>query len=192
MAFTAEQAEGRLQTLGRGRTEVVMELAAEGAADLIHGSLILAIGLRESGIRNITGDHGHGRGWLQIDDRFHQAWLAAHSGCKDGTWAPFVHGLKDGGALPPGRVPGMVAAVQYAILLLNGNARFGLANGVRDAHAKPFMLAAYNCGAGNAINAYQQFGIAGIDRFTANKNYSADVLANQEAVRAALRALRWT
>jgi hypothetical protein len=191
MSFTVEQARARLHALGRGRTEIVLEAAAEGEPDLIHGTLVLAIGLRESSIRNICGDHGHGRGWLQIDDRFHQSWLRSHPGCKDATWGPFVHSVKDGGALPAGRVPGMLAAEQYAILLLRGNAAFGVRSGVRKDHAKQFMVAGYNCGAGNALRAYRTHGIGGVDRFTAGGDYSADVLANQRAVREALASLGW-
>jgi hypothetical protein len=171
MPFTTAQATTRLRALGRDRVDAVMEVAGEGQPDLIHG--------------------GHGRGWLQIDDRFHQEWLRSRPGCADGTWAPFKFSVHNGGALPAGRVPGMVAAEQYAIRLLNANASFGAARGVRASHLKPFMLAAYNCGAGNALRAYQRYGIAGIDRFTANGDYSADVLLNQASVRAALDVLGW-
>jgi hypothetical protein len=191
MPFTTAQATTRLRALGRDRVDAVMEVAGEGQPDLIHGTLVLAIGLRESAIKNICGDGGHGRGWLQIDDRFHQEWLRSRPGCADGTWAPFKFSVHNGGALPAGRVPGMVAAEQYAIRLLNANASFGAARGVRASHLKPFMLAAYNCGAGNALRAYQRYGIAGIDRFTANGDYSADVLLNQASVRAALDVLGW-
>lgn len=191
MSFTAEQARTRIHALGRGRVEVVLEEATEGGPDLIAGSLILAIGLRESNLRNVCGDGGHGRGWLQIDDRFHGPFLMAHPGCKDGTWGPFVHSVKSGGALPPGRVPGMLAAERYAIQLLRGNAAFAAHSGVRESHCKQFMIAAYNCGAGNALKSYRAHGIAGIDRLTAGRDYSRDVLANQHAVNEALKALRW-
>jgi len=42
--------------------------------------VLLAIASRETGIQNITGDHGHGRGIMQIDDRYHDEWLRLHSG----------------------------------------------------------------------------------------------------------------
>lgn len=191
MAFTEQQAMARIKVLGRERVEVVNEVAGEGDPDLIAGSLILAIGLRESSIRNITGDGGHGRGWLQIDDRFHQPWLRAHAACHDGAWT-FSFSVRSGGALPAGRVPGMVAAEQYAIALLNANARFGQQNGVKAAHLKQFMVAAYNCGAGNAIDAYRSYGVKGVDHYTAGGDYGADVLANQRTVRAVLSDLHWT
>lgn len=34
-------------------------------------SFVLAVASRETGIRNIAGDGGHGRGVMQIDDRYH-------------------------------------------------------------------------------------------------------------------------
>ncbi|MEK6860553.1 MAG: hypothetical protein AABY07_01155 [Nanoarchaeota archaeon] len=33
---------------------------------------VLAVASRETGIRNIIGDHGHGKGVIQIDDRWHE------------------------------------------------------------------------------------------------------------------------
>jgi hypothetical protein len=188
--FTNDQAKARIKAFGRGRAEATLEVAAEGEPDQFAGSLLLAIGLRESGLTNIVGDAGHGRGAFQIDDRSHQAFLSQHAGCESGKWVP-VHGIAEGGALPGGRVPGFVAAVQYALRLLKGNAAFALANGVAPSHVKQFAVAAYNCGAGNALRAYQRYGIAGIDRFTANGDYSADVLLNQASVRAALDVLGW-
>jgi len=41
-------------------------------------ALILGVIDRETRGRNIIGDHGHGRGLMQIDDRFHARWLADH------------------------------------------------------------------------------------------------------------------
>lgn len=40
-----------------------------GSATNVNPSALAAIGIRESGFRNIFGDHGHGRGTFQIDDR---------------------------------------------------------------------------------------------------------------------------
>ena len=44
---------------------------AEAKYDLPAG-LMLAIASRETNMRNINGDGGHGRGVFQIDDRYHQ------------------------------------------------------------------------------------------------------------------------
>jgi hypothetical protein len=188
--FTNDQAKARIKAFGRGRAEATLEVAAEGEPDQFAGSLLLAIGLRESGLTNIVGDAGHGRGAFQIDDRSHQAFLSQHAGCESGKWVP-VHGIAEGGALPGGRVPGFVAAVQYALRLLKGNAAFALANGVAPSHVKQFAVAAYNCGAGNALRSYREGGIRNIDRRTAHGNYSKDVLENQSVVNEVLRGLNW-
>ena len=52
---------------------------AEEKYDLPPG-LMLAVASRETHMKNIRGDGGHGRGVFQIDDRWHPAWLARHAG----------------------------------------------------------------------------------------------------------------
>lgn len=190
MAYTTAQAKRRLEVLGHARTTVVRSEAARPPADNIPGALILAVGLRETGIQNITGDGGHGRGWLQIDDRFHGPFLAAHAGCRSGSW-DFTFSRREGGARPAGRCPGMLAAQRYATGLILASEAFAVSHGVPHVHAGRFAIAAFNCGAGNALRAFEAGGIANIDRFTTGQDYSADVLANVKAVRAALRQLHW-
>ncbi len=46
-------------------------------------ALILGVIDRETRGRNIVGDGGHGRGLMQIDDRYHGTWLAGHDGGLD-------------------------------------------------------------------------------------------------------------
>lgn len=190
-AFTTDQARGALHEFGRGRWDVLVELANDGPADGIAATLLAGIGLEESHLRNVVGDGGHGRGCMQIDDRSHQSFLRSHAGCKDGTWTVSLS-AKSGGALAAGYVPPLVAAVSYAQGLLRANWQFGLAHGVKESHLKQFAVAAYNCGAGNALRSYQEGGIRAIDKRTANGHYSADVLGNQRAVAAAVDELGWT
>jgi hypothetical protein len=45
--------------------------------------MLLAVASQESGMSNIVGDGGHGRGVMQIDDRWHAGWLASHKGGAD-------------------------------------------------------------------------------------------------------------
>jgi hypothetical protein len=184
VSFTVEQAEARLRAFGHERWKHITEICHEGKADGIGPVEIFAISLRETGCKNIVGDGGHGRGWTQIDDRFHAPWLRAHAGCKSGSWEPTKHH-----ALEPGYCPSLTASTLYTIVLLRGNRQFLIANGVPSGHAAQAAIAAFNCGAGGALAAYRS---GHIDIRTTGRNYSADVLKNEAAVRAALKRLRWS
>lgn len=106
-----------------------------------------------------TGDHGHGRGLGQIDDRYHHRFV--HAGFDDGR--------------PLWKHP--VFNVMYAAWLLGRN--LGLANG-----DYPVAIAAYNCGASRALAVLKELPgddniakrIERLDPLTTNK-YVSGVLA---------------
>jgi hypothetical protein len=174
MNITKAQLEAELDAFGRHRIEIITELTHEGPPDRIGPALLLAMGSRETDLRNIVGDSGHGRGWLQIDDRFHPEWLSTHRGCPSGSFK-----AKFNSALPQGRVPTLTASTLFAVDLLRGNVKFALAHGVPKARALRFALAAYNAGPGGALTGFQ----AGkIDAKTTGGDYSADVLERKRVV----------
>jgi membrane-bound lytic murein transglycosylase MltF len=76
---TALAAKPRVQ-----RWSPYIAAAAAEYAETVHieplelALILAAIMDRETGGNNIDGDGGHGRGLMQVDDRFHGAWLAAH------------------------------------------------------------------------------------------------------------------
>src|SRR5436305_15265915 len=121
MNITTSELAGQIAAFGAHRIDIVTELSHEGPPDDIGPTLLLAIGSRETGLRNIVGDHGRGRGWLQVDDRFHADWLAHHRGCASGSFTP-----KFDTALPAGRVPTLTAATLFAIQQLGEALRFAL------------------------------------------------------------------
>jgi hypothetical protein len=174
MKITEAELEAELNRFGPDRIRSVAELVHQGQPDGIGTALMLAIGSRETNLANIVGDHGHGRGWLQIDDRFHGPWLKAHAGCKDGTWKAAFSS-----ALPSGRVPTLTASTMHTIDMLQSNVAFGAARGVPLAQRIRFAVAAYNAGPTGAIH-----GFAGgnVDANTAHGDYSVDVLSRRDAV----------
>lgn len=174
MATSQTQIARELERLGASRIAIVSELAGEGEPDGIGAALLLAIGSRESNMRNIVGDGGHGRGWLQIDDRFHHRFLASHRGCDSGSFTP-----RHPSAAPKGRVPSITASTMYAIELLRDNMRVGRNNGVPEGKIVRFALAAYNAGPGNALDGVRQ---GNVDAHTTGRNYSKDVLARKSVV----------
>jgi uncharacterized protein YfiM (DUF2279 family) len=180
MAFTEQEIFKNLDSFGLHRIEIVTELTHQGPPDGIGPALLLAIGTRETGLRNIAGDGGHGRGWVQIDDRFHAAWLDAHAGCSSGSWKATFKS-----ALPQGRVPTLTAGAMRAVELLRGSAQFARAHGVPKEQVVRFAVAAYNAGAGGALEGLKK---GNVDARTAGSagskggDYSKDVLKRQAAV----------
>jgi hypothetical protein len=154
-----------LGELERARREGLVELclAAERKAELPRGTL-LAIASRETNMRNVVGDRGHGRGLFQIDDRSHGAWLRRH------------------GAEGPGGIPPVAAAAEYAAALLRDNLAFGRAKGLSGDALFKFALSAYNAGAGGAWRGLQERGDS--DARTAHGNYGRDVLERLRVVQA--------
>ena len=137
-------------------------LEAEQKKGLPRG-ILLAIASRETHCRNVVGDGGHGRGYFQIDDRAHPAFLRKH------------------GALGAGGVPPTREAALYAAQLLLDNGTFGKRSGVKPVDLLKFSLSSYNAGAGNAIKGYRD---GDSDRRTAHANYGRDVLERLRIVTA--------
>jgi peptidoglycan hydrolase-like protein with peptidoglycan-binding domain len=151
--------------LERARREGLVDLAlsAERRAELPRG-VLLAIASRETNMRNVVGDGGHGRGLFQIDDRSHGAWLRRH------------------GAGGPGGIPPVAAAADYAAQLLKDNLAFGRSKGLSGDALFRFALSAYNAGAGGAWRGLQERGDS--DARTAHGNYGRDVLERLRVVQA--------
>jgi hypothetical protein len=135
-----------------------IEMGAERAG--LSEYIILGIGSRESGWGLLlkprgsegTGDHGHGRGLMQIDDRWHPEF------CQSGNWKdPRKNILKAAEILS-----------QYESWLVSNLHLSG--DGLLRA-----TIASYNCGPGNVRRAVRD-GLD-IDYFTTGRDYSRDVLS---------------
>jgi hypothetical protein len=127
------------------------------ASEQTHGlppGILSAVASRETMMKDIVGDAGHGRGLMQIDDRSHGAWLKAH-------------GAGDAGK------PVVADAIEYAGSLIEGAIAEGRKRGVDDAKLLKFALSAYNAGAGGAYTGYSQ---GDSDAKTTGKDYGRDVL----------------
>lgn len=124
------------------------------------GSLIVGIGSRESRWgKALTppgpagkGDYGHGRGLLQIDDRWHEF-------ARSGNWQDPLENLR------------------YGINLLNQFTTYIRSNNqhLSTAAIERAGIAAYNCGTGHVMDAIRM-GVD-IDYYTTGRNYSKDVLS---------------
>lgn len=122
-------------------------------------SIVGAVGSRESHWGLIlkppgpggTGDYGHGRGLMQIDDRAHGAFI------NSGKWTDprenILYGCK-------------VLADSHAFMERRTN--------LQGKELLRAALAGYNAGPGNALKAWRDR--HDLDYFSANRNYSKDVL----------------
>jgi len=132
---------------------------AEERYDLPPGTM-LAVASRETNMRNIVGDGGHGRGVFQIDDRWHASWLAQHA---------------NRNGVPPVR-----EAAFYAASLIAANIASARKAGVPKDEALRVALAGYNAGMGNALADYKHGGNP--DAHTTGGNYASDVLGRRRDV----------
>lgn len=133
-------------------------------------AVVAAIMSRESGGGRLlgrngcppdTGDRGHGRGLMQIDDRYHQAFLGIGE-----FW----------------RAP--AANLAYGCYLLRQNI-YSLAKklpALAERDRLRAALAAYNCGLAHVFTALKDH--KDVDAFTAGGDYSRDVLLRAEWLRA--------
>jgi len=112
-------------------------------------SVLAAIACRETNVRNISGDSGHGHGVMQIDDRSHSAFTSSQA-----VWDVGQN-------------------ILYAARLLASNIRDAASHGIDDFNSLRVAVAAYNHGPG-AIHDYQVHGNPDLNTY--NGDYSRDVL----------------
>jgi hypothetical protein len=183
----------------RWRATHVLNLAAEHE-DRIHGTLLLALGDRETSLRNIVGGGyfdeddvwhttGVDRGLFQFNEEYHEAWLKSVPGCLSGEYAEGFS-VEQGGAFPRGRVPGLSSGALHCIDVLNGNFRQVKMAGVPDEVIVEVGLCGYNAGIQRCIQAYK----AGRDPnlLTTHGDYGKDVLVRQKAIRRWLKRKGWS
>lgn len=148
--------------------DVILDTARRTGVD---PAVVAAICSRESNCGRLKGPKvigydGHGRGLMQIDGRYHGAWLSKHA--KD-WWAPEVN-------IPKG--------VEVLVDIRKDVERKAKSLGAKltEEQVLTCMVAGYNTGGDNAVSGLVRYGDP--DRFTTEKSYSADVLARAEFFRA--------
>lgn len=154
---TRSQLAWQLRALRKTRLFALLEAAA--AAHGLELSFVLAIGSRESNLRNLLGDKRngeyHGVGLMQIDVQ-HEIARAARD---NGSWRTHPAALIDYGA---------------AILAHNLAAVRAALPGYTDEQVRRVACSAYNCGLGPAIAESLQ---GNSDALTTDKDYGHDCAA---------------
>lgn len=186
--LTDAQVGVALKTLGNFRVLTMQEIAAEGAADLISGALLLSLGLRESFLRNVENPSKTDNGVVQITTLWHADWLKDQPGCPAGDLSqpstPAEWRVASGGhsAFEPDYVPRFTPAVLYAHDMLKhaiAIAPDSLTDGLSDTLLIRFAVAAYNAGEGGALKGLRE---GDVDKYTAGGDYSRYVIRHRTKV----------
>lgn len=197
--WTQPQVETALRNLGRYRCQRAQELANVGLADAISGAHLLALGLRETGLKNIRGGiirrdgqwveqpdfREQDVGFTQISEMYHLAALRAMPGVKEGTWGPVVEGKS---AADDGYCMRFTDAVRYTIDEMHEAIAFAEERHVNPDSSVRFAIAAHNAGEGGAFAGYKA---KDIDKYTTGGDYSRWVLAHVPLIRSGLDQLKW-
>ncbi|MDQ1584535.1 MAG: hypothetical protein QOF36_2589 [Microbacteriaceae bacterium] len=185
MNFTREQLDAELHRFVHlASVADLRDLAERKGQGVIGAPLILAMGSRETGLSNIAGDHGHGRGTWQQDDRFQTDWLRHQRGCRSGTNTP----LRGHTALEPGFVPTVAAGADRLVTIFVGNYVFVRKQGFSAKTARKIVVSSYNAGLTGALNGQRQFGDS--DHNTAHGDYAKDVLARAVVFSSLLKKIK--
>jgi hypothetical protein len=178
---TAKEVGDALARFGNYRVLRTQQLAEP---TFFHPSVLMALGLRETGLRNICGgaklENGKwvqaftDRGCFQISEQVsdERAWLSATPGCPNGQWEPAPG--ETGPALRVMHVPRFT----YAAIFVLGGAEVNRAQAIKAdvnmADLLRFCVAAHNAGFTGALNGYRN---GNVDENTAHGDYSATVMA---------------
>ena len=158
----------QLELQFRTRRSLCTELAAAAREYGLPVAYVLAIASRETGIRHIIGDRGHGIGVIQIDTRYHAiaATQKANGGWKTAT--------------------GRRVLIEYGASMLARDRAWAARNWPHLTARQHLKIAAsaYNAGRGGA-----EAGVAigNSDARTTNRNYGADVLERMDVFAALLK-----
>jgi soluble lytic murein transglycosylase-like protein len=128
-------------------------------------ALLMAIASRETNMRNIVGDRGHGYGLMQVDVGTDPEF------CHSGAWKNAPLSIHTGaGILASKRT--QIQHLEGSAIHIGGQSFVGKQIIALD-DVDRLTIAAYNCG----LWAYYSFSVGtDIDRFTTGHNYSKDVL----------------
>lgn len=168
----------RITGLGAERVRKVLAVGREGGPDQISGSLLLAIGIRESGLMNVLGDDGWARGAFQIHARFHPEKLRGLPGCRAAAtiakhtsrcWVP----VKGHTALDAGYAPTIEDGARVCVRILRDYLKQAGRSDIPIHDRLRVAIAAYNCGMGGALKGYRA---GNVDMATTGADYSKDCL----------------
>lgn len=181
MALSEAAVGQALKGLGHYRVTAAQYVALEGPPDDISGSLLLALGLRESLLQNINNKAQTDKGCFQLTEMYHAAFLRGEPGCPEGSWIA----VEGHSAYEDGYCPRFTPALNYALDMLKIQRRYAIGINVTGAAAVRFAIAAYNAGTGGALAGLKEHNV---DLKTTGGDYSAWVLEHRTMINRWLNA----
>lgn len=189
MGPTTQQVQDALSGLGNYRVLRAQDVAGIGTPDGISGSLLLALGMRETWLRNVEGGatmldgrwvpetdpHRKDVGWTQISRLWHSDALRLMPGVVAGSWGPVVARKT---AADGGYVPRFEEALQFTLHELHESVAYAL-DFVPDGDVIRVAVAGHNAGIVGAVDGYRR---GNPDLHTTGGDYSAWVLAARAKV----------
>jgi hypothetical protein len=174
--LTYEQVGEALKRLDHYRVVAAQEAAAEGPADGIGGHHLLALGLRETGLRNINNGAQTDHGCFQISELYHREFLVSQPGCPEGSWRALAGKAAD----ESGYCPRYTPALNYALAMLKSHKKYAESKlHLSGVAARRFAVAAYNAGLGGATRGHQE---GNVDKYTTGGDYSEWVETHSKLV----------
>ncbi len=181
---TATEVGKALSEFGNYRVLRSQELAH---GKVIPASVLMALGLRESGLKNICGgailEDGKwvqsysDRGCFQISDKIEPDWLKSVPGCLNGHWSP----VGEVSAFQPMHVPRFTDAAIETLRVAKLNYAQAKAAGVKAEDLVRFCVAAHNAGFQGALKGYRE---GDVDLHTTHNDYSAWVMRESGVIHA--------
>lgn len=177
---TIDEINAALATLGNWRVLHTQE--ACWPYNPISASTMLALGFRETGLKNVCGGAKWNgtewvqsftdRGWLQISDTIDREakWLATQEGCTNGYWSPSEPPVN---ALTPMHCPRFSPALDFTKATMLDDMQFAAEANVPAGERLRFAVAEHNAGPTGALEGWRD---GNIDKNTTGGDYSAYVL----------------
>jgi hypothetical protein len=152
------------------KTKGLLPYFQKAAADYqFTPELLLGIASRETNMKNIVGDGGHGYGIMQIDDRSYPDW------CHSGGWKDLDACIQKGALVLDGKREQIRSGEGKSLKI--GGTTFRGAPSLSGSDLIHVSVAAYNCG----LWAFYSFSKGGDpDAKSTGHDYSADVMKRTE------------
>lgn len=182
---TAENVDWAIRhNLTKRRFLRVQELTASQPREKLTPWMLLALGMRETWLRNILGGARlvdgawvpesdwtrQDAGVFQISKRFHTASLKGMEAVTSGTWGPPIEGAT---AYDEGMVPSFREAVPYVLREMAGALDYARDHHVKENMRLRFAVAAHNAGVGGAMAGLRE---GNVDKYTTGGDYSGWVM----------------
>lgn len=171
--YTEANLADALKRLGVYRVQAAQDVADDVEGDGITGALMLALGLRETGLRNINNPAETDHGCFQISELYHLDFLAKEPGVPAGQWRAVAGHYADDTGFCPRYTPALI----YAHQMIVSNTAYAHSRGY--SHPVRFGVAAYNAGLGGAVAGYK---VGNVDKYTTGGDYSAWVFTHKTMI----------